>query len=43
MTLSSVAPLQRAIAFYERRGFRPTGNARDFFGMCLVEYAMPLE
>jgi len=43
MTLNSVAPLQRAIAFYERRGFRPTGNERDFFGMRLVEYAMALQ
>jgi GNAT superfamily N-acetyltransferase len=42
MTLNSVSPLQRAIAFYQRRGFRPTGNERDFFGMRLVEYAMPL-
>jgi GNAT superfamily N-acetyltransferase len=42
MTLNSVAPLQRAIAFYERWGFRPTGHERDFFGMRLFEYAMPL-
>jgi predicted N-acetyltransferase YhbS len=42
MTLNSVAPLQRAIAFYERRGFRRTGQVRDFFGMPLFEFAMPL-
>ena len=42
MTLNSVEPLHRAIAFYERRGFRPTGHERDFFGMRLVEYAMVL-
>jgi ribosomal protein S18 acetylase RimI-like enzyme len=42
MTPSSVAPLQRAIAFYERRGFRRTGQVRDFFGMPLFEFAMPL-
>jgi GNAT superfamily N-acetyltransferase len=42
MTLNSVAPLQRAIAFYERRGFRTTGRVTDLFGMPLVEYAMAL-
>lgn len=41
-TLNSVAPLERAIAFYEGRGFRPTGRVTDLFGMPLVEYAMPL-
>ena len=42
MTLNSVAPLERAIAFYERRGFGRTGRVTDLFGMPLVEFAMPL-
>ena len=42
MTLNSVAPLQRAIAFYERRGFRRTGRVSDLSGMPLFEYQMAL-
>jgi hypothetical protein len=42
MTPQLGRPLQRAIAFYEHRGFRRTGQVRDFFGMPLFEFAMPL-
>ena len=33
VTLDTTRPLERAIAFYERRGYRPTGIVRDFYGM----------
>ena len=36
------APLQRAIRFYERNGYRPSGRVADFFGMPLFEYVKPL-
>lgn len=42
ITLNSVAPLKRAIAFYERHGFRTTGRVTDLYGMPLVEYALPI-
>jgi GNAT superfamily N-acetyltransferase len=42
VTLDTTAPLQRAICFYERNGYRPTGVVRDFFGMPLYEYAKEL-
>ena len=42
LTLDTVAPLLRAIAFYERHGYSPTGNITDFFGMPLYEYAKRL-
>ena len=32
----------RAIRFYERHGYRPTGRVSDFFGMELIEYAKEL-
>ena len=38
VTLDTTRPLARAIAFYERRGYRPTGVVRDFYGMELIEY-----
>ncbi len=38
ITLDTTAPLQRAIRFYERNGFRASGNVGDFFGMPLYEY-----
>jgi GNAT superfamily N-acetyltransferase len=41
-TLDTTAPLQRAIRFYERNGYRATGHVTDFFGMPLFEYAKPL-
>lgn len=38
ITLDTTEPLQRAIRFYERNGFRRSGVVRDFFGMPLFEY-----
>jgi ribosomal protein S18 acetylase RimI-like enzyme len=38
ITLDTTEPLRRAIAFYERNGFRATGRVSDFFGMSLFEY-----
>ena len=37
-TLDTTQPLERAMAFYERHGFRRSGTTRDFFGMPLIEY-----
>jgi hypothetical protein len=31
-------PLRKAIRFYEKNGYRATGQIRDFFGMPLFEY-----
>ena len=42
VTLDTTAPLRRAIRFYEKHGYRATGNVADFFGMPLYEYAKPL-
>ena len=42
VTLDTTEPLRRAIRFYERNGFRPTGVVGDFFGMPLFEYARAL-
>lgn len=42
VTLCTTAPLQRAIRFYERHGYRSTGKVGDHFGMPLYEYAKPL-
>ncbi len=33
VTLKTTEPLARAIRFYERNGFRPTGTVDDFHGM----------
>lgn len=38
VTLDTTRPLERAIAFYERHGYRPTGIVGDFYGMELIEY-----
>jgi ribosomal protein S18 acetylase RimI-like enzyme len=38
ISLGTTAPLQRAIRFYERNGFRPSGKVTSFFGMPLYEY-----
>ena len=38
VTLDTTEPLTRAIRFYERNGFTPTGIVREVFGMPLVEY-----
>jgi GNAT superfamily N-acetyltransferase len=42
ITLDTTAPLQRAIRFYERNGFRASGNIGDFFGMPLYQYVKDL-
>jgi ribosomal protein S18 acetylase RimI-like enzyme len=36
--LDTTVPLKRAIRFYERNGYRPSGFVADFFGMPLFEY-----
>jgi hypothetical protein len=36
------SPLERAIRFYRKNGFVPTGVVIDFFGMPLYEYGKPL-
>jgi ribosomal protein S18 acetylase RimI-like enzyme len=42
VTLDTTEPLQRAIRFYERHGYRPSGKVGDFFGMPLYEYVKEL-
>jgi len=42
VTLDTTQPLQRAIRFYEKHGYRPTGAVGDFFGMQLFEYEKKL-
>jgi ribosomal protein S18 acetylase RimI-like enzyme len=42
VTLDTTRPLERAIRFYVRNGFRSTGAVRDFFGMALIEYGKDL-
>lgn len=42
VTLDTTIPLQRAIRFYERNGYRATGKVGDFYGMPLYEYAKRL-
>jgi ribosomal protein S18 acetylase RimI-like enzyme len=37
VTLGTTSSLLRAIRFYERNGFEPSGRVSDFFGMPLVE------
>ena len=43
VTLDTTQPLQRAMRFYEKHGYRRSGKVSDFFGMPLVEYAKPLQ
>lgn len=42
ISLDTTEPLQRAIRFYERAGFRPSGRVQNFFGMPLFEYIKAL-
>lgn len=42
ITLDTTAPLKRAMRFYERNGFRPSGRVTDFFSMPLFEYVKSL-
>jgi tRNA(Arg) A34 adenosine deaminase TadA/ribosomal protein S18 acetylase RimI-like enzyme len=43
VTLDTTRPLERAVRFYVRNGFRFTGVVRDFFGMPLFEYVKELQ
>jgi GNAT superfamily N-acetyltransferase len=38
VTLDTTAPLRRAIRFYERHGYKASGQVTNFFGMALYEY-----
>ena len=38
ISLDTTLPLRRAIRFYERNGYRPSGKVTDFFGMPLFEH-----
>ena len=42
VTLDTTEPLERAMRFYEKHGYRATGGGEDFFGMRLREYAKDL-
>lgn len=42
VTLDTTEPLQRAMRFYETRGYRRSGKVTDFFGMPLHEYQKDL-
>lgn len=42
ITLDTTAPLERAMRFYQRFGYRRSGRVSDFFGMPLFEYEKPL-
>lgn len=42
VTLDTTEPLQRAIHFYRKHGFEPTGRVTDFFGMLLHQYIRTL-
>jgi GNAT superfamily N-acetyltransferase len=38
ITLDTTAPLKRAMRFYERHGYQPSGKVSNFFGMALYEH-----
>jgi ribosomal protein S18 acetylase RimI-like enzyme len=38
ITLDTTEPLQRAMRFYEKSGYRRSGKVANFFGMPLIEY-----
>ena len=42
ITLDTTAPLQRAMHFHEKFGFRRSGKISDFFGMPVFECYKPL-
>lgn len=42
ISLDATLPLQRAMRFYEKHGFRRSGRVSDFFGMEMVEYVKTL-
>ena len=43
ITLDTTVPLERAMRFYEREGYRRSGKATDFFGMPLFEYVKTIK
>ncbi len=43
ITLDTTEPLQRAMRFYEKHGYRRSGKITDFFGMELHEYVKGVE
>ena len=42
ITLDTTEPLQRAMRFYEKHGYRRSGRLGDFFAMPLIEYQKKL-
>ena len=42
ITLDTTAPLERAIRFYEKHGYRRSGKVTDFFSMPLLDYVKEL-
>ena len=42
ITLDTTLPLKAAMKFYEKNGYRRSGNIADFFGMPLLEYVKQL-
>ena len=42
ITLDTTEPLERAMHFYERHGYRRSGKVGDFFGMPLIEFVKVL-
>ena len=42
ITLDTTEPLERAMRFYEKHGYRRSGKVTDFFAMPLHEYVKPL-
>jgi GNAT superfamily N-acetyltransferase len=42
ISLDTTEPLKRAIRFYAKNGFCPSGKITDFFGMPLFEYTKTL-
>jgi ribosomal protein S18 acetylase RimI-like enzyme len=43
LSLDTTEPLERAMRFYERHGYRRSGRTQDFFGMPLIEYVKALK
>ncbi len=43
ITLDTTEPLQRAMSFYEKNGYRRSGKTADFYGMPLHGYVKTLE
>ena len=43
ISLDTTVPLRRAMRFYERNGFHPSGTVADFFGMPLIQFIKTVE